>query len=102
MKPSTRTDCGYPGMKRDECEKRGCCWDDTINGVHWCFHSGILYFFHLKPAGSRVLITVKNSALCAVFPAYVKLEISQFGSGDSFLNFKLCPKRLELETGFKS
>ena len=54
----------------------------TLSMVFTGVSTQVYCIFHLKPAGSRVLITVKNSALCAVFPVYIKLEISQFGSGD--------------------
>lgn len=36
-----RTDCGYLGVNKDECERSGCCWDPVSNGdnnVPWCFH----------------------------------------------------------------
>ena len=47
--PPSRVDCGYPGMKPLECARKGCCWDSSINGVHWCFY----------PAGFSVLFSIK-------------------------------------------
>jgi len=36
--PSTRIDCGYHGIQRDECLKRKCCWkESSISGAPWCF-----------------------------------------------------------------
>jgi len=38
VSPSDRVDCGYPGIHPDKCLKLGCCWDETVLGVAWCFH----------------------------------------------------------------
>ena len=35
--PRTRVDCGRPGTSRSECETLGCCWDDRLDNVAWCF-----------------------------------------------------------------
>lgn len=35
--PSLRPDCGYYGIQKEECLRRLCCWDDTIQNVPWCF-----------------------------------------------------------------
>ena len=32
-----RTDCGYAGITELACVARGCQWDDTVQGVPWCF-----------------------------------------------------------------
>lgn len=38
--PNKRLDCGYYGIRKEECEvHRGCCYDDTVQGVPWCFRS---------------------------------------------------------------
>lgn len=38
--PKQRNNCGYFGIKRDECVNyRHCCWDDTVKDVPWCFFS---------------------------------------------------------------
>lgn len=43
--PEKRKDCGHFGIGRDECEKkRNCCFDQTVQGVPWCF------FGHKPPA----------------------------------------------------
>lgn len=40
--PQKRLDCGYYGIKERECKiDRGCCYDDTVQGVPWCFRSKI-------------------------------------------------------------
>jgi len=36
--PSSRVDCGYPGIERDECVARKCCWDTATRHVPWCFY----------------------------------------------------------------
>ena len=30
-------DCGYYGIKKNECLKRGCCWDDSIDDINYCY-----------------------------------------------------------------
>merc|ERR1712060_459672 len=30
------TDCGYYGIKKGECQGRGCCWAEGSTG-NWCF-----------------------------------------------------------------
>ena len=39
-----RTECGYYGIEKFECERRGCCWriDDDDSVVPWCFE-GLSY-----------------------------------------------------------
>ena len=34
-----RVECGYKGIKKDECESRDCCYkiDDYESDVPWCF-----------------------------------------------------------------
>ena len=34
-----RTDCGFIGLSKEDCERKGCCWDPTeAAGIPWCFH----------------------------------------------------------------
>ena len=33
-----RTDCGWGGITRKQCLDKGCCFDNTQQGVNWCFH----------------------------------------------------------------
>ncbi|XP_076807104.1 uncharacterized protein LOC143450437 isoform X3 [Clavelina lepadiformis] len=33
-----RVDCGYPGIGGTNCVAKGCCWDNTVSGVKWCFY----------------------------------------------------------------
>ncbi|XP_069836200.1 alpha-2-macroglobulin-like isoform X2 [Dendropsophus ebraccatus] len=35
-----REDCGYPNISKKRCEERGCCFDPSIPGTHWCFFQG--------------------------------------------------------------
>ena len=36
--PADREECGYPGIGQERCLARpGCCFDDSIRGVKWCF-----------------------------------------------------------------
>ena len=38
VNPYSRIDCGYGGITPTECvNQAGCCYDDTIDGVIWCF-----------------------------------------------------------------
>ncbi|NXW18388.1 TFF2 factor, partial [Circaetus pectoralis] len=37
MAPSERKNCGYPGISADECRKAGCCFNNSVAGVPWCF-----------------------------------------------------------------
>ncbi|XP_010578704.1 PREDICTED: trefoil factor 2-like [Haliaeetus leucocephalus] len=37
MAPSERKNCGYPGISLAECSKAGCCFNDSVAGVPWCF-----------------------------------------------------------------
>ena len=30
-------DCGYFGIRKNECMQRGCCWDDTIEEANYCY-----------------------------------------------------------------
>ncbi|XP_013361803.1 PREDICTED: trefoil factor 1 isoform X2 [Chinchilla lanigera] len=36
--PHERSNCGFNGITRKECEAKGCCFSDTFRGVPWCFH----------------------------------------------------------------
>ena len=35
--PSDRQECGYIGIKKDECLAKSCCWDDKTDGAKWCY-----------------------------------------------------------------
>ncbi|XP_004602565.1 trefoil factor 3 [Sorex araneus] len=35
--PKDRVDCGYPQVTPEQCNSRGCCFDDSIPEVPWCF-----------------------------------------------------------------
>ncbi|XP_078379296.1 uncharacterized protein LOC144662376 [Oculina patagonica] len=43
MAPADRKDCGYGGVTKQQCEERGCCFDDSVRGVPWCFHKKYAY-----------------------------------------------------------
>ena len=34
---ASRTDCGYPGISRLECENKNCCYTDGPPYVNLCF-----------------------------------------------------------------
>ncbi|XP_045630153.1 trefoil factor 1 [Ursus americanus] len=36
--PHHRANCGTPGITPSQCKERGCCFDNTVSGVPWCFH----------------------------------------------------------------
>jgi hypothetical protein len=33
----SRLPCGFPGVTKTQCEKRGCCFDDSQPTAAWCF-----------------------------------------------------------------
>ncbi|KAM3836446.1 uncharacterized protein M6D78_008177 [Vipera latastei] len=35
--PHKRNNCGPPGITRQQCENKGCCFNSTVPGVPWCF-----------------------------------------------------------------
>uniref|UniRef100_A0A8C0ESF4 Trefoil factor 2 n=1 Tax=Bubo bubo TaxID=30461 RepID=A0A8C0ESF4_BUBBB len=37
MAPKERRNCGYPGISEVECRKAGCCFNDSVPGMPWCF-----------------------------------------------------------------
>ncbi|XP_069801058.1 integumentary mucin C.1-like [Dendropsophus ebraccatus] len=37
--PKERTDCGFSGITKKTCLSKGCCFDSSIRGVIWCYHS---------------------------------------------------------------
>jgi hypothetical protein len=39
IEPKDRVECGWPGILISEClSHAGCCFDDSIPEVKWCFH----------------------------------------------------------------
>ena len=38
MHPYQRKECGWAGISKATCESRGCCFDDSIPDVKWCFY----------------------------------------------------------------
>nr|XP_045359949.1 trefoil factor 2-like [Camelus bactrianus] len=36
--PNSRSNCGYSGITATDCEKKGCCFDNKVMGVPWCFY----------------------------------------------------------------
>ncbi|PFX29063.1 integumentary mucin C.1-like [Stylophora pistillata] len=37
--PHKRLDCGYYGITKQQCVDRHCCYDNSVQGVPWCFKS---------------------------------------------------------------
>ncbi|KAB1283555.1 Trefoil factor 3 [Camelus dromedarius] len=35
--PKERVDCAFPKVTPEQCNNRGCCFDNSIHGVPWCF-----------------------------------------------------------------
>ncbi|KAI5182025.1 trefoil factor 1 [Manis pentadactyla] len=35
--PRERANCGYSGITPAVCKAKGCCFDNTVSGVPWCF-----------------------------------------------------------------
>jgi len=39
---SSRQDCGYIGITKDQCVNKGCCWaESSTAGVPWCFNAKV-------------------------------------------------------------
>ena len=44
--PANRISCGWAGMTKDQCLKKGCCWDQSIADTPWCsFYKNGSYLF---------------------------------------------------------
>lgn len=54
VSPTNRNECGYPGISKETCESRGCCFDSSIVGVKWCFHKHSAEKPDSKPASKPV------------------------------------------------
>ena len=39
INPGMREECGYYGIGEMDCYGRGCCWEETEEGVPWCYLS---------------------------------------------------------------
>ncbi|XP_078379294.1 uncharacterized protein LOC144662374 [Oculina patagonica] len=37
VEPQDRINCGYGGITKQQCESKGCCFDDSIGSAFWCF-----------------------------------------------------------------
>uniref|UniRef100_A0A673SSE0 P-type domain-containing protein n=1 Tax=Suricata suricatta TaxID=37032 RepID=A0A673SSE0_SURSU len=37
VQPHKRANCGVPGITPSQCRDKGCCFDNTVRGVPWCF-----------------------------------------------------------------
>ncbi|KAG8546273.1 hypothetical protein GDO81_019343, partial [Engystomops pustulosus] len=35
--PLSRPHCGPPGVTADQCKQIGCCFDNTVEWMPWCF-----------------------------------------------------------------
>lgn len=36
--PIKRQDCGWNRITENQCAELGCCFDDRVKGVPWCFY----------------------------------------------------------------
>ncbi|KAI8498837.1 hypothetical protein Bbelb_232900 [Branchiostoma belcheri] len=36
--PNMRKNCGYSGITPDQCRQKGCCFNDSVDYVKWCYH----------------------------------------------------------------
>ena len=57
--PEDRTNCGYAGIGEARCLQRGCCYDNSIPHVNWCFQK--------KGETSLSYFGVKLSCVCLMF-----------------------------------
>ncbi|XP_077311291.1 alpha-2-macroglobulin-like protein 1 [Lithobates pipiens] len=37
VRASERRDCGKPGITKEECEQKNCCYDTSVMDAKWCF-----------------------------------------------------------------
>ncbi|KAJ1112850.1 hypothetical protein NDU88_001111 [Pleurodeles waltl] len=37
IEATKRIECGFPGIKKKECQNQNCCFDSRIPGAKWCF-----------------------------------------------------------------
>lgn len=42
VEPHQRRNCGHPGITAKECKEKGCCFDNTVRGVPWCFYTELM------------------------------------------------------------
>ena len=49
--PKNRISCGsVAGITEEQCKAKGCCFDDTVYQVAWCFHpKGNFSFTKFQP-----------------------------------------------------
>lgn len=40
--PRDRKNCGFPGVTAQQCKEKGCCFDDSIRGIPWCFQPPVI------------------------------------------------------------
>ncbi|XP_029434717.1 trefoil factor 1 [Rhinatrema bivittatum] len=38
VQPSSRVNCGTPGISAEACNNKGCCFDSATAGVAWCYY----------------------------------------------------------------
>uniref|UniRef100_A0A8C9QKQ1 P-type domain-containing protein n=1 Tax=Spermophilus dauricus TaxID=99837 RepID=A0A8C9QKQ1_SPEDA len=50
--------CGYPGIGKEDCNNRGCCFDSSTAGVPWCFKP------LKKPVESQCVFPAKERVNC--------------------------------------
>ncbi|XP_031752029.1 integumentary mucin A.1-like [Xenopus tropicalis] len=72
--PKKRIDCGYPGVTEKQCKQNGCCFDNKIWGVKWCFKKqiGKAHFTTTPPPTTTTTTTTTTptpTQNCAVAPA---------------------------------
>ena len=36
--PIDRVDCGWPGVTKEQCLQKGCCFDSSIPETRFCFY----------------------------------------------------------------
>ncbi|XP_072280966.1 alpha-2-macroglobulin-like protein 1 [Pyxicephalus adspersus] len=41
VRASERKDCGAPGITKEQCEEKGCCYDTSVVDAKWCFFHGV-------------------------------------------------------------
>ncbi|OCT93704.1 hypothetical protein XELAEV_18011379mg [Xenopus laevis] len=81
--PSVRIDCGYPGITDKDCREKGCCYDECIPDVTWCFEKAVIERIESIVGEEKSERATKN-----------EVNISEYGQDDNDLVINISSYRL--------
>ena len=64
--PNERVDCGWRGVTASQCISRGCCFDSSLRGVHWCFYKQGVFYVVLHECTHSYTKTMTSYEYCGV------------------------------------